>query len=147
MNKPNELNPSVWGPHYWFFLHTMAMTYPKSPNDVVKKKYYRFIQDLPLFLPGEKISNHFQKILNLYPVTPYLDSRDSFILWTWFIHNKINEYLEKPTISLQTFYENYYEKYKPVAYKNLEFFKMKRKFIYLLFLILLFFVIYYFYNR
>ena len=32
------LNPKVWGPHYWFVLHTIANTYPLSPNDVTKKK-------------------------------------------------------------------------------------------------------------
>ena len=30
----------VWGPHYWFVLHTIALRYPKNPNDVTKKKYY-----------------------------------------------------------------------------------------------------------
>ena len=34
------LDPTIWGPHYWFFLHTIAMTYPIRPNDVTKKKYY-----------------------------------------------------------------------------------------------------------
>jgi hypothetical protein len=46
------LDPKVWGPHYWFFLHTLAMTYPHHPNAVTKKKYYEFVQNLPLFLPG-----------------------------------------------------------------------------------------------
>ena len=50
------LDPKVWGPHYWFFLHTLAMTYPHHPNSVTKKKYYEFIQNLPLFLPVEEIS-------------------------------------------------------------------------------------------
>ena len=31
------LDPKVWGPHYWFFLHTVAMTYPHHPNSVTKK--------------------------------------------------------------------------------------------------------------
>ena len=48
------LDPKVWGPHYWFFLHTLVMTYPHHPNTVTKKKYYEFIQNLPLFLPVEE---------------------------------------------------------------------------------------------
>ena len=24
------LNPKIWGPHYWFFLHTIAINYPKK---------------------------------------------------------------------------------------------------------------------
>jgi hypothetical protein len=39
-----------------------------------------------------------------------LDNRDSFIKWVHFIHNKINEKLEKPIIPLNQFYINYYDK-------------------------------------
>ena len=33
-----NLDPKIWGPHYWFFLDTIAMTYPNHPNAVTKKK-------------------------------------------------------------------------------------------------------------
>ena len=85
------LDPKVFGPHYWFFLHTISMNYPKYPNAVTKKKYYDFIQNLPLFIPVEKHAADFSKLLDEYPVSPYLDSRDSFVRWMHFIHNKINE--------------------------------------------------------
>ena len=32
-----KFDPNVWGPHYWFVLLTIAMTYPIEPNDVIKK--------------------------------------------------------------------------------------------------------------
>ena len=32
------LDPVVWGPHYWFVLHTIALTYPSNPNETIKKK-------------------------------------------------------------------------------------------------------------
>ena len=83
------LDPNVWGPSYWFFLHTIALNYPNTPNAVIKKKYYDFIQNLPLFLPDNKIATNFEKLLNLYPVSSYLDNKESFIRWLWFIHNKI----------------------------------------------------------
>ena len=54
-----ELDPKVWGPHYWFVLQTISLSYPLSPNDVTKKKYYDFIQNLPLFLPISKIGDDF----------------------------------------------------------------------------------------
>ena len=31
------LNPEIWGPHYWFVLYTIAISYPLNPNDVSKK--------------------------------------------------------------------------------------------------------------
>ena len=141
------LAPNVWGPHYWFFLHTIAMTYPKYPNTITKKKYYEFIQNLPLFLPIENISTEFSKLIDKYPVAPYLDSRDSFIRWTHFIHNKINENLEKPIITLEQFYLNYYEKYKPVNKKWKEFYKLRQKIIYFTLIITCIFLIYYWYDK
>ena len=83
------LEPKIWGPHYWFFLHTIALSYPKYPNTITKKKYYEFIQNMPLFIPVESMGNDFSKLLELYPVTAYLDSRESFIKWLHFIHNKV----------------------------------------------------------
>ena len=100
MTRPD---PKIWGPHFWFFIHSIAMTYPKTPNDVTKKKYYEFIQNLHLFLPNEKISSDFKNLLSEYPITPYLDNRESFVRWVWFIHNKINQKLEKTEITLEKF--------------------------------------------
>jgi fumarate reductase subunit C len=112
------LDPKVWGPHYWFVLHTIALSYPVTPNDVSKKKYYDFIQNLPLFLPIEEIGNTFSKFLDKYPVTPYLESRESFIRWMNFIHNKINIALELPELTLSESMRDYYEHYKPKAVKD-----------------------------
>ena len=93
-------DPSVWGPHYWFFLHTIAESYPLHPTEVTKKKYYNLIQNLPIFIPIDEIGNYFSQLLDKYPVTPYLDNRDSFVRWMHFIHNKINIRLGKQELSL-----------------------------------------------
>jgi hypothetical protein len=142
-----KLDPTVWGPHYWFFIHTIALSYPLRPNAVTKKKYYDFIQNLPLFLPNEQMATHFEKLLELYPVTPYLDTRESFIRWTHHIHNKINELLEKKKISLAEFYEQYYDNYKPKEVKFKEYYKIRAKVIYLVIVILFIAAIVYFYNK
>ena len=105
------LNPEIWGKWYWGFLHTIAISYPSYPNAVTKKKYYELIQNFHIFLPIEHISTHFSKLIETYPVAPYLDTRETFIKWVHFIHNKINEKMEKPTISLHDFYIQYYQNY------------------------------------
>jgi hypothetical protein len=141
------LDPKVWGPHYWFFLHTLAMTYPHHPNAVTKKKYYEFIQNLPLFLPVEEISSSFSKLIEMYPITPYLDNRDSFVRWMYFIHNKINEKLEKPQITLNEFYVNYYNQYKSQDEKLSEFYKIREKLIYGGIIVSILGAIYYLYDK
>ena len=140
-------DPAVWGPHYWFFLHTISMTYPHHPNAVTKKKYYEFIQNLPLFIPVEPMSGQFSKLIDQYPVTPYLDNRESFIRWVWFIHNKINQKLEKPQISLSAFYTKYYDAYKPNNLKLAEYYKLREKFIYGSIIVCMIGSIYYLYDK
>ena len=141
------LDPKIWGPHYWFFIHTVAMTYPIRPNAVTKKKYYEFIQNLPLFIPVESMSGEFSKLIDKYPVTPYLDNRESLIRWTHFIHNKINQKLEKPQISLSEFYIKYYEEYKSQNVKMVEYYKIREKVIYCGIIVTIAGGIYYLYDK
>ena len=98
---------SEWGPKYWYVLHMMAFNYPLTPNKVTKKKYYETIMNWPLFLPHPEMGNKFSRLLDKYPVTPYLDSRPSFIKWTHFIHNRVNEILDKPKYDYAQFIEDY----------------------------------------
>jgi len=119
------LNPDIWGKHYWFFLHSVAESYPEYPNDITKRKYYDLIMNMPLFIPHEKIGNQFATLLDKYPVSPYLVCRDSFRRWMNFIHNKINFYLGKEEIPLEKGIEHYYAQYSsnPIEYQHVPFFK------------------------
>ena len=141
------LDPNVWGPHFWFFLHSISMSYPNRPNAVTKKKYYDFILNIPLFIPVENISTVMSKLLDEYPVLPYLDNRESLVRWMWFIHNKINQKLEKPQITLNDFYIKYYEAYKPTNVKMREYYKLREKIIYGSILVTMLGSIYYLYDK
>ena len=123
------------------------MSYPARPNSVTKKKYYEFIQNLPMFIPVERMSSEFTKLLNDYPVQPYLDKRETFIRWVWFIHNKINQKLEKPTITLTEFYAKYYEEYKSKNVKLTEYYKLRSKIIYVSVILGFTGIIYYLYDK
>lgn len=114
------LDPDVWGPYYWFFIYTLAISYPKKANEVLKKKYYDFIQNIPIFIPNNEIGNKFSLLLDKYPVEPYLDTRDNFIKWVHFIHNKVNVKLGKPEINYVDAMNNYYSLFKPkeIQYKD-----------------------------
>ncbi len=101
-----NIDSRTWGKEYWFVLHTISFTYPKHPNDTCKRKYYDLIQNLPLFLPNENIAKEFTRILNIYPVKPYLDSRASFVKWMHFIHNEVNRVTGKESLSYDTFIQS-----------------------------------------
>lgn len=138
-------NPEVWGPHYWFFLHTIAKTYPDIPNNVTKRKYYDLIVNMPLFLPHDKIGNMFAELLDKYPVSPYLDNRDSFVRWVHFIHNKINHHLGKEEITYLEALERYNQHFKPKAISLSERLNIKKHYIFIgiLFILLLFIYLFY----
>ena len=123
------LNHNVWLPHLKFTLQTIAITYPAKPNDVSKRKYYDLIQNIPVFFPLEPIGNNFLKLLDKYPVTPYLSSRMSFMKWIHFIFNKIQEQLEQPVDEFYDSLEKYYEEYKPKELKEQQIYKERKKYI------------------
>ena len=114
------LSATIWGPHYWFVLFTIALNYPVTPTNVTKKKYYDFIHNIPLFIPDEKIGNKFSNLLDKFPVSSYLDSRDSFVKWMHFIHNQVNLALDKPEQDYFKSIDDYYEHYKKVDLTPLE---------------------------
>lgn len=137
-----EYDAKVWGPSYWFFLDNVAFTYPSHPNDVIRKKYYELIQNLPLFIPNYETSKEFQVLLNLYPIKSYLDNKKSLIQWVHFIHNKINEKLEKPKITIEKYYIDFYKKYEKTNQHR----KTKKYVSFILTITVLIFIIIYFTN-
>ena len=95
----------------------------------------------------EEISSSFSKLIEIYPITPYLDNRESFVRWMYFIHNKINEKLEKPQITLNEFFVNYYNQYKSQDEKLSEFYKIREKLIYGGIIVSILGAIYYLYDK
>lgn len=68
---------------------------------------------MPLFLPNSDIGDWFARLLDKYPVSPYLGKRESFIRWTVFIHNKVNILLGKPEMDLEDAVASYNRAYMP----------------------------------
>lgn len=146
MPNPEKLNPEIWGPSYWLFLHTIAYGYPKYPNAVTKRKYYDLIQNIPLFIPNPEIGNKFSVMLDKYPVTPYLDNRDSFMRWVNFIHNKINYLLGKDEISFYNSLDLYHMEYLPKPVYLSEIIHIRQHLIHIAFILCCLILIYIYYE-
>ena len=115
-------DPKIWGPPFWFTLHTICQRYPLHPNSVIKKKYYDFLSNIPIFLPHEPIGDTFAELLDKYPLNPYLESQPKLCKWMHFIHNKINTLTNKPTMPYHEYlslYESYYITTPPPTKSNL----------------------------
>ena len=119
----------VWIPHLIFTLQSISAFYPKDPNDVTKKKYYDTIQNMPLFFPQKPIGNAFSKMLDQYPVTPYLSSRESFMKWVHFIINKIHAQMDWEQEDFYDSLEKYYDAYKPKELVEKEKFKLPKQYV------------------
>ena len=141
-----KFDSEIWGPHYWFFLHTVAFSYPEYPNDVTKRKYYDLISNMPLFIPVQEFGDKFSQLLDKYPVTPYLDSRASFIRWIHFIHNKINVMLGKEQLSYLESIDKYNSHYraKPIIFS--EKLNIRKHHIVIAFILICLFLIYVLYE-
>ncbi len=130
LQNKQKLDPQVWYPYFKFTLQTIGMTYPNKPNDVTKKKYFTLIQNLPFYFPIKPMGKNFAKLLNQYPVQPYLDNRMNFGKWIHYITNKLNEELELPTNTFYESLEEYYDKFKPKELIDKEYFNKKKKYIF-----------------
>lgn len=115
MSSIDTSKTEVWGPPFWFFIHTLALSYPNYPNEITKRKYYDTITNMPLFIPNEKMGDAFARLLDEFPVTPYLTNKDSLMHWTFFIHNKYNKVLGKREITFDEAIQMYADKYHPKA--------------------------------
>jgi hypothetical protein len=102
-NLPNDIamNTNVWGPPIWFFLHSMAMAYPKKihENDEydlkIKQNMHNFLNSLGYVLPcpicGESYSKFIQE--PEFNIMKHLNSRADLIKFIYKIHNKVNDKL------------------------------------------------------
>jgi len=136
---------TVWGPHFWFVIHSITHSYPDFPNAMTKRKYYDFIQNLPLFLPNSEMGDRFSKMLDKYPVSPYLDNRESFIKWGYFIHNKINVMLGKEELTFEESEEAYESNYKPKPIYLAEKLNLKKHYLYFALIVMCILAIYMYY--
>jgi hypothetical protein len=134
----------ILGPHYWFFMTTVATTFPDFPNDISKRKYYDFYMNLPMFIPDPEMANKFSTMLDKYPITPYLKSKDSLIRWINFIHNKYNEMLGKPTLSIDEAMSAYLDNYVPKPVHLHRILKVRRYYLHVAFILICLAIIYYY---
>lgn len=89
----NPPDPNFWGPSAWTVIHSIARTF--SPDRAV---YFKsFVYSLPGVLPCSVCREHLaQNLINVVPLKQcYLRSDDNAFLWTYRLHQAVNEQLGK----------------------------------------------------
>ena len=107
------MEPKIWGPSGWLFLHTITLNYPHNPTIYDKEHYKNFFLNLQNVLPCRYCSHNYKLHLKKYPIDKYLNSKKNLIQWLIHIHNEVNIIFNKKTITYSEFiliYKNIYNK-------------------------------------
>lgn len=84
------MNPDIWGPHAWIFLHTITLEYPLQPTQKDKENYLLFFKSLASVLPCGDCKVHYQEYITKNPLEKALECRDQIFKWLVDIHNMVN---------------------------------------------------------
>lgn len=49
-----RLDQTVWGPHFWFVIHTVMANYPEKPSTLDQEIMDGFIKSIPFLLPCDE---------------------------------------------------------------------------------------------
>ena len=91
------MNQNIWGPHYWFFLHTISLNYPVKPTQKDKENYKIFFHSLQHVLPCSVCRKHLRRNLKEYPIR--LNSKRELVEWLIDLHNEVNALTGKGRMS------------------------------------------------
>ena len=140
--------PSIWGPKYWFILHTSSWRYPQEPTDDDKKYMKNFIEALAnLTLPCPMCRHHMREYLEKNSLDDALVSGEKLVVYLWKFHNHVNNTRGQPEMSFENFKQmmNNYELMKGPP--SASYHHYKNPYLILLIILTIIFTIYYISNK
>lgn len=101
------MDPYIWGPSAWEFLHSTTFAYPDEPSQTDKLRYKDFFEQLCYVLPCKDCCLHYQQELVNTKLDQALDSRDTLSRWMVEVHNNVNKRLGKTIVPYETVRKKY----------------------------------------
>lgn len=104
LSENTAVRTHVWGPPTWFFLHSMAMAYPKKINNNnpdhirIRTSMFSFLNNLGNVLPCNICSVSYNGYIKepFFEISKYLDSRAKLCYFIYLIHERVNTKLGVP---------------------------------------------------
>ena len=107
------MEPEIWGPHAWQFLHSITLSYPDNPTLEDKNNHAQFFNSIQNILPCQKCKDHYTQNLHILPIEQHLDNKESLFRWSVDLHNRVNVINNKREYSydeVTELYEKMYDK-------------------------------------
>ena len=94
---PYLSDPRVWGPPFWFSLHTSAINYPVKPSMLFRQRMKDRILAIPYEIPCSACKPHAAAFIEKYKskLDQIVSSRDSLFNFYVDFHNQVNKRYNK----------------------------------------------------
>ena len=102
------MDPYIWGPILWEYLHLLSINYPNDADIQMKKKYENFLLYLGHTLPCDICSKHYLNFMTIEKIKSGLKDKTTFMKLIWELHNDVNKKLNKKYFSYKNFSKKYY---------------------------------------
>lgn len=101
-----NINPEIWGPSLWKFLHYLTLSYPENPTEEEQNRMFDFLTSLQEILPCQKCRNNFEKHLTTL-TDDILKDNVLLVKWLFNVHNEVNKSNNKSVLSYTDFIDIY----------------------------------------
>jgi hypothetical protein len=127
-NSGDGMITSIWGPPAWHFIHTVSFNYPTHPTCDDRKNYRNFVANLENILPCGKCRKNLQKNFRKLPLQAKdLESRATFSLYIYKLHELINTMLNKKSGLSYEHVRERYEHFRSRCTRSLKLLRKKTK--------------------
>ena len=110
------MDPSIWGPPLWKFLHLVSIHYPHNPDKLDKTQHKQFLTSLNHILPCPVCADHYKNYMTNEKIDLALKGKKNYMKLIWNLHNDVNA--RNGTKILK--YEEFIRLYKNMDDKNMD---------------------------
>jgi mitochondrial FAD-linked sulfhydryl oxidase len=106
------MNPLHWGPSMWNVIHSVAARYPVTVTYEERKAYLNFFTSLCYIIPCDSCKFHYSVYVRKHNID--LRNRQSLMIWTFHLHNDVNERLGKIKFEKEAFISKYINSWREI---------------------------------
>ncbi len=107
------LDPAIWGPAGWTFLHAITFEFPERPSYEQRLSMSMLMWSVAELLPCQQCCAEFTNVLEEYAICPdcpiIKGGRSVLAPWLVKVHNEVNERLDKPQVPYAKVQKLYYQ--------------------------------------